>query len=46
VDRRGGQQPLDFGHRRHQPVALALVEGGQDGGGRIVFSAIALLSLW
>ncbi|HUB20999.1 MAG TPA: hypothetical protein VMA97_01180 [Streptosporangiaceae bacterium] len=42
LDRRGDQEPLDLGHRRHQPVPLPRAERLEEGGGRVVRAPVEL----
>ena len=42
LDRGGRQQPLDLGHRGHQPVPLPGAERLEEGGGRVVGEPVEL----
>jgi hypothetical protein len=42
LDSRGRQEPLDLGHRRHQPVPLPGAERLEEGGGRLVGEPVEL----
>ena len=45
LDHRGGEQPVDGGHRIHQGLLLPVVERGQDAGGMLVGEPLVLGAL-